>query len=299
MGRVRTAVFPVAGFGTRFLPATKAMPKVLLPIVDRPLIQFAVDEAAAAGIESLVFVTGRQHQAVEDYFDMSYELERELVDKGKGDMANALEALRPHPGQFVFTRQMEPLGLGHAVWCARNLIGNEPFAVLLADELLVNDHPLVHMIEVHEERGGNVVLVDEVAREDTDRYGIVSPVTDGPAVLEVDDVVEKPAPEDAPSNLAIIGRYILEPEIMDILGSTEPGAGDEIQLTDAIRSAIPKSGLHAVRSNARRFDCGSPAGFLEATAHVAMTDPELAPAMKSIAAEVLGDTTHSSPSEDR
>lgn len=299
MGRVRTAVFPVAGFGTRFLPATKAMPKVLLPIVDRPLIQFAVDEAAAAGIESLVFVTGRQHQAIEDYFDVSYELERELVDKGKGDVASALEALRPHPGQFVFTRQMEPLGLGHAVWCARNLIGNEPFAVLLADELLVNDHPLVHMIEVHEERGGNVVLVDEVAHEDTDKYGIVSPVEDAGSVIEVDDVVEKPTPEEAPSNLAIIGRYILEPEIMDVLGGTEPGAGGEIQLTDAIRAAIPTAGLHAVRSTARRFDCGSPAGFLEATTHVAMSDPDLAPAMRSIAAEVVGGPTETPRPEDR
>ena len=290
MGRVRTAVFPVAGFGTRFLPATKAMPKVLLPIVDRPLIQFAVEEAIEAGIESLVFVTGRQHQAVEDYFDVSYELERELVERGKGDVAVALEALRPYPGQFVFTRQMEPLGLGHAVWCARNLIGNEPFAVLLADELLVGDHALARMIDVHEERGGNVVLVDEVDPEETDRYGIVRPVGPDSPILEVDDVVEKPPPDEAPSNLAIIGRYILEPEIMDVLGATEPGAGNEIQLTDAIRSAIPASGLRAVRSRARRFDCGSPAGFLEATAHVAMSDPELADAMTRIAAEVMGRT---------
>ena len=169
MGRVKTAVFPVAGFGTRFLPATKAMPKVLLPIVDRPLIQYAVDEAIAAGIESLVFVTGRQHDAIEDYFDVSYELERELVEKGKTSMAEELERLRPRPGQFVFTRQMEPMGLGHAVWCARNLIRNEPFAVLLADEFLVEDRPLSHMIDVHERHGGNVVLVDEVDPTETDR----------------------------------------------------------------------------------------------------------------------------------
>lgn len=293
MGRVRTAVFPIAGFGTRFLPATKAMPKVLLPVVDRPLIQYAVDEAIAAGIESLVFVTGRDHAAVEDYFDVSYELERELVERGKGDVAIALEALRPYPGQFVFTRQMEPLGLGHAVWCARNLIGNEPFAVLLADELLVGDHALARMIEVHEDRGGNVVLVDEVDPTETDRYGIVRPVGPDSPIFEVDDVVEKPSPDEAPSNLAIIGRYILEPEIMDVLGATEPGAGNEIQLTDAIRSSIPTSGLRAVRSQARRFDCGSPAGFLEATAHVAMSDPELADAMTRIAAEVMGHTAES------
>jgi UTP--glucose-1-phosphate uridylyltransferase len=289
MGRVRTAVFPVAGFGTRFLPATKAMPKVLLPVVDRPLIQFAVDEAISAGIESLVFVTGRQHSAVEDYFDVSYELERELVERGKADIAEHLESLRPRPGQFVFTRQMEPLGLGHAVWCARNLIGKEPFAVLLADEFLVDDQPLSRMIDVHERHGGNVVLVDEVDPAETDRYGIIRPSGADGDVVEADDVVEKPAPGEAPSNLAMIGRYILEPEIMDILGATEPGAGDEIQLTDAIRAAIPTSGLRAVRSTARRFDCGSPEGFLQATAHVAMSDPELAPTMRSIAAEVLAD----------
>lgn len=294
MGRVKTAVFPVAGFGTRFLPATKAMPKVLLPIVDRPLIQYAVDEAIDAGIESLIFVTGRQHDAIEDYFDVSYELERELVEKGKSSMAAELERLRPRPGQFVFTRQMEPMGLGHAVWCARNLIRNEPFAVLLADEFLVEDRPLSHMIEVHERHGGNVVLVDEVDPAETDRYGIVDPAADDGDVVLVDDVVEKPAPGDAPSNLAIIGRYILEPEIMDVLGSTEPGAGDEIQLTDAMRAAIPTSGLRAVRSKARRFDCGSPQGFLEATAHVAMHDDELAPTMRSISREILATTTEDS-----
>lgn len=292
MGRVKTAVFPVAGFGTRFLPATKAMPKVLLPIVDRPLIQFAVDEAIRAGIESLVFVTGRQHQAVEDYFDVSYELERELVERGKGEMADRLEANRPRPGQFVFTRQMEPLGLGHAVWCARNLIGNEPFAVLLADELLVDDDPLSRMIEVHDQHGGNVVLVDEVDPSETDRYGIVRPTTVDGDVVVADDVVEKPAPGESPSNLAIIGRYILQPEIMDILGATEPGAGNEIQLTDAIREAIPTSGLRAVTSGARRFDCGSPEGFLRATAHVAMSDPELLATLRSISTEILGHETN-------
>lgn len=286
MGRVRTAVFPVAGFGTRFLPATKAMPKVLLPIVDRPLIQYAVDEAVAAGIESLVFVTGRQHHAVEDYFDVSYELERELVERGKADIATSLAQLRPLPGQYIFTRQMQPLGLGHAVWCARNLIGNEAFAVLLADELLVDSRPLTEMVDVYEEHGGNVVLVDEVSPDETDRYGIVQPTSPNGRIMEVGDVVEKPPPGDAPSNLAMIGRYILEPEIMDVLGATEPGAGGEIQLTDAIRTAIPTSGLRAVRSTARRFDCGSPSGYLEATAYVAMADDELAPTMRAISREV-------------
>ena len=175
---VKKAVFPVAGLGTRFLPATKAIPKELLPVVDRPLIQYAVDEALAAGIDSLVFVTGRDHSAVEDYFDVSYELERELAAKGKQDLVDMLDGMRPRPGEFVFVRQMEPLGLGHAVWCARNLIGNDPFAVLLADELIMGDHPLQRMIEVHEREGGNVVLVDEVDPADTGRYGIISPSAD-------------------------------------------------------------------------------------------------------------------------
>ncbi len=288
MGTVRTAVFPIAGFGTRFLPATKAMPKVLLPVVDRPLIQFAVDEANAAGIESLVFVTGRDHSAVEDYFDVSYELERELVEKGKLDLAAMLEEMRPRPGQFAFVRQMEPLGLGHAVWCARNLIGNEPFAVLLADELILGDElPLSAMIDVHAGHGGNVVLVDEVEPSRTDRYGIIKPAHEHDGVIHVDDVVEKPAPDDSPSNLAIIGRYILDPSVMDALSSTRPGAGGEIQLTDAIRQTIPTTPLHAVRSDARRFDCGSPSGFLEATAHVAMNNPELAATMRSVAREIV------------
>ncbi len=292
MGRVRTAVFPIAGFGTRFLPATKAMPKVLLPVVDRPLIQYAVDEAIAAGIESLVFVTGRDHAAVEDYFDVSYELERELVAKGKQDLADMLEGLRPEPGQFVFVRQMEPLGLGHAVWCARHLIGDDPFAVLLADELILGDRPLQQMIEVHEHHGGNVVLVDEVDPSATDRYGIIRPTGEAEGAIEVDRVVEKPDPTEAPSNLAIIGRYVLEPDVMDVLRSTTAGAGGEIQLTDAIEASIADVGLRAVRNTSRRFDCGSPAGFLEATTHVALRNPELAPTVRAVAREVLGHDEH-------
>ena len=292
MGRVRTAVFPIAGFGTRFLPATKAMPKVLLPVVDRPLIQYAVDEAIAAGIESLVFVTGRDHAAVEDYFDVSYELERELVAKGKQDLADMLEGMRPEPGQFVFVRQMEPLGLGHAVWCARHLIGDDPFAVLLADELILGERPLQQMIEVHEQHGGNVVLVDEVDPSATDRYGIIRPTGEADGAIEVDRVVEKPDPAEAPSNLAIIGRYVLEPDVMDVLRSTTAGAGGEIQLTDAIEASIADVGLRAVRNTSRRFDCGSPAGFLEATIHVALRNPELAPTVRAVAREVLGHDEH-------
>jgi len=288
MSPVRTAVFPVAGFGTRFLPATKAMPKVLLPVVDRPLIQFAVDEAINAGIESLIFVTGRGHAAIQDYFDVSYELERELVDRGKTDLAEKLVALRPEPGQFSFIRQMEPLGLGHAVWCARNLIGNEPFAVLLADELIVGDDPpLETMIDVHGRLGGNVVLVDEVDPAKTDRYGIVEPSGNPEGgVIDVVDVIEKPNPGEAPSNLAIIGRYVLDPSVMDALSDTEPGAGGEIQLTDAIRLSMASTRLRAVTNTGTRFDCGSPSGFLRATAHVALGDPELRSTMRSILSDL-------------
>ena len=264
------------------------MPKVLLPILDRPLIQYAVDEALEAGIESLVFVTGRGHAAIEDYFDRNYELEREMIDRGKHDIAARLHEMRPEPGQFVFVRQIEPLGLGHAVWCARNLVGNEPFAVLLADEYLMCDHsPLGHMSDIHDRHGGNVILVDEVDAAKTDRYGVIEPRTESADVIEVSDLIEKPAPEDAPSNLAIIGRYILQPSVMDALGSVEPGAGGEIQLTDAIRASLENTELRAVRSDARRFDCGSPGGFLEATAQAAMANAELADRMLDIARDIV------------
>ncbi len=291
MGRVRTAVFPVAGFGTRFLPATKAMPKVLLPVVDRPLIQYAVDEALASGIESFVFVTGRGHAAIEDYFDVSYELERELIDKGRLDIAEFLASLRPaDPGQFAFVRQMEPLGLGHAVWCARNLIGDDPFAVLLADELIVGGEPtLRHLIDVHHELGGNVVLVDEVDPTTTDRYGIIDPRSEANGVIEVSSLVEKPPPGEAPSNLALIGRYVLEPGVMDLLGRIESGAGGEIQLTDAIKASIGEAPLHAVRSTGTRYDCGSPEGFLEATIELAYDRPDLAATVRRAAERIAGE----------
>jgi UTP--glucose-1-phosphate uridylyltransferase len=294
MGRVRTAVFPVAGFGTRFLPATKAMPKVLLPVVDRPLIQYAVDEALASGIESLIFVTGRGHAAIEDYFDVSYELERELVDRGRADIASWLASLRPaDPGQFAFVRQMEPLGLGHAVWCARNLIGNDPFAVLLADELIVGEPPcLQQLVDVHESVGGNVVLVDEVDPATTERYGIIESAGESGGAIRVSSVVEKPPPGEAPSNLALIGRYVLEPSVMDILGDTDPGAGGEIQLTDAIRSSIATSSVHAVRATGKRYDCGSPEGFLEATIELAYQREDLAPAMRRAASRIMESNMH-------
>lgn len=271
MTTVRTAVFPVAGFGTRFLPATKAMPKVLLPIVDRPLIQYAVDEAVSAGIENLVFVTGRGNSALEDYFDVNFELQQTLRTRGKHDVAAELDRLRHAPGQVTYVRQIDPLGLGHAVWCARNVIGDEPFAVLLADELIVADTPdLSTMLDIHATHGGNVVLVDEVSEDETDNYGIITPGVSSNGAIEVDDIVEKPSQGTAPSNLAVIGRYILDPSIMSVLESTETGSGGEIQLTDALLASIGTMPFHAVRSTGERFDCGSKTGFVDATIRTAL-----------------------------
>jgi UTP--glucose-1-phosphate uridylyltransferase len=273
---VKTAVFPVAGFGTRFLPATKAMPKVLLPIVDRPLIQYAVDEAVAAGIENLVFVTGRGNSAIEDYFDVSFELEETLKAHGKNDLATELRSLRHAPGQVSYVRQIDPLGLGHAVWCARNIVGDEPFAVLLADELILAETPdLSMMLAVHAEHGGNVLLVDEVADDETDRYGIITPGVASNGAIEVDGIIEKPTLGSAPSNLAAIGRYILDPSVMRTLESTAEGAGGEIQLTDALVTSIGEIPFHAVKTRGRRFDCGSKGGFVDATIHAALGREDL------------------------
>ncbi len=273
---VRTAVFPVAGLGTRFLPATKSIPKELLPIVDRPLIQYAVDEARASGIENFVFVTGRGKGAIEDHFDISYELEEALESRGKDQELQQIRELRPGPGQVAYVRQMQPLGLGHAVWCARHLIGNGPFAVLLADELIISDPPvLADMIAVRDEHGGNVVLVDEVPREKISSYGIIEAGTEAGAVIEVTGVVEKPAPHHAPSNLAIIGRYVLDPSVMGILASTARGTGGEIQLTDALLASIGSDPFHAVRLSGQRYDCGSKLGFIEATLNLALGRDDL------------------------
>ena len=274
--RVRTAVFPVAGLGTRFLPATKSIPKELLPIVDRPLIQYAVDEARAAGIENFVFVTGRGKGAIEDHFDVSYELEDVLAARGKTQDLEELRKLRPSPGQVAYVRQMNPLGLGHAVWCARHIVGNEPFAVLLADELILTDPPaLASMIEVHERTGGNVVLVDEVPEASTGQYGIIEPGPASDSAIEVVSMVEKPDPSVAPSNLAIVGRYVLTAPIMEILETTGEGAGGEIQLTDALLASIPSQPFHAVRLDGQRYDCGSKTGLIEATIRLALEREDL------------------------
>ena len=273
---VRTAVFPVAGLGTRFLPATKSIPKELLPIVDRPLIQYAVDEARAAGIENFVFVTGRGKGAIIDHFDVSYELEETLAARGKTQDLDRLRKLRPGPGEVAYVRQMEPLGLGHAVWCARHIVGDEPFAVLLADELILAEPPaLASMIEVHERTGGNVVLVDEVPATETHQYGIIEPGSASESAIEVLSMVEKPDPSIAPSNLAIVGRYVLTAPIMKILETTRAGTGGEIQLTDALLASLGTQPFHAVRLEAQRYDCGSKAGFVEATIRLALQRDDL------------------------
>lgn len=274
--RVRKAVFPVAGQGTRFLPATKALPKEMLPIVDRPLIQYAVDEAREAGIEEFIFVTGRNKSAIEDHFDRSFELERSLSEKGNADALKAIRDIVLEPGQITYTRQQSPLGLGHAVWCARHQVGNEPFAILLADDLiLARPGCLKQMIEVHAEIGGNLVAVEDVPREQTDRYGILDVTSDDGRIAGAKGLVEKPKPADAPSTLSIIGRYILQPEVFDELSAAKPGAGGEIQLTDAMARTIPRIPFNGLRFDGKRYDCGNRAGFLEASVAFALDRPDM------------------------
>ncbi|HKY94422.1 MAG TPA: UTP--glucose-1-phosphate uridylyltransferase GalU [Kiloniellales bacterium] len=274
--RVRKAIFPVGGLGTRFLPATKALPKEMLPVVDKPLIQYAVDEARDAGIEELIFVTGRGKSAIEDHFDHSYELADTLQTRGKKEELALVAAMMPKPGHIAYTRQMEPLGLGHAVWCARNLVGEEPCAVLLADDLVLADRPcLSQMLDVYAEVGGNLVAVMDVPRGQTDRYGILDVVSDDGKLAEARGLVEKPKPDVAPSTLSIIGRYILHPEVFKELDKQEKGAGGEIQLTDAMARTIGRIPFHGLRFQGTRFDCGSKAGFLEANIAFALARDDL------------------------
>lgn len=283
MKPVRKAVFPVAGLGTRFLPATKAVPKEMLPVVDKPLIQYAVDEARAAGIEQIIFVTGRGKNAIEDYFDIAYELEATLSARDKGDMLATLNGSRLAPGNVAYIRQQEPLGLGHAVWCARDLIGDEPFAVLLADELLWNPKApcLKQMCDVYDARGGNVIAVLEVPQEHTNRYGIVRPgAIDGP-VTEVVGLVEKPKTSEAPSRLAAVGRYILQPEVMGILSAGDRGAGNEIQLTDAMAKLIGRQPFHALTFSGDRHDCGDKAGYIQANIALALEREDIGPSIRA------------------
>ena len=274
---VRKAVFPVAGLGTRLLPATKTMPKEMLTVVDRPLIQYAVDEAREAGIEQLIFVTGRGKSSLVDYFDLGFELEATMEKAGKSRAA--LDSSRTTPGELISVRQQQPLGLGHAVWCARHIVGDEPFAVILPDDLMVGG-ALRQMVEAYNQVGGNIVCAEEVAPEKTASYGIVNPGETRGNLTEVKGLVEKPAPEVAPSRLAIIGRYILQPEVMDILDAKETGAGGEIQLTDAMAKLIGKQPFHALKVDAVRHDCGDKAGFVLANLAIAMDREDLAPRIR-------------------
>ena len=268
---VRKAVLPVAGLGTRFLPATKAMPKEMLTVVDRPLIQYAVEECLAAGIEEFVFVSGRNKGALEDHFDHAYELEATLEQRKKAAELKQTQGATIKPGNAIFTRQQKPLGLGHAVWCARHWIGNEPFAVLLPDELTIDTPSCIgQLVLAHEKTGGSVVAVMEVPREQTKSYGIAAVKNEMGNLSEITGMVEKPKPEEAPSNLALIGRYVLLPEVFGHLDRHETGAGGEIQLTDAMAKMIGQSPFHALRYAGQRYDCGSRLGFLEANVAVAL-----------------------------
>ena len=286
--KVTTAIFPVAGTGTRFLPATKSVPKEIMTLVDRPLIQYAIDEARAAGITEFIFVTSRGKGALEDYFDLAPNLEEELRRKGKDDLLKVLEETNMDSGAIAYVRQHNALGLGHAVWCARRLIGDQPFAVILPDDVIAAEKPcLQQMVEAYQETGGNMVAAMEVAPEKTSSYGILDVVSDEGNLLEVKGMVEKPKVEDTPSNLAVIGRYILAPTVLKNLDEMKKGAGGEIQLTDAIAADLDQGRkVHGYRFAGQRFDCGSKSGFLQATvsyglARAALRD-DLAAYLKSI-----------------
>lgn len=284
--KIRKAVFPVGGLGTRFLPVTKAMPKEMLPVVDKPLIQYAVEEALAAGVEEIIFVTGRGKEAIEDFFDFSYELGQVLQQRGKDAELRTINIPVLEPGRVAYTRQQEPLGLGHAVWCARGLVGNEPFAVLLADDLVMADTPcLKQLVDVYEETDGNVVAVMDVPREHTNRYGILDVGKDDGRLAEIKGLVEKPDPAKAPSTLSIIGRYLLLPEVFDYLDERKRGAGDEIQLTDSMARMIGQQPFHGLRFEGERFDCGDKAGFFEANVAFALARPDLSEDISRIVRE--------------
>jgi UTP--glucose-1-phosphate uridylyltransferase len=274
--KVRKAVFPVAGLGTRFLPATKAMPKEMLPVVDKPLIQYAVEEALDSGIEEIIFVTGRRKEALEDHFDSSCELEHTLMIRNKEGLLNEIQSLVPESGTIVYTRQSEPLGLGHAIWCARHIVGNEPFAVLLADDLIQTDRPVLRqMLDQFQVHQASIVAIEEVHPQETHKYGILDVESTDNAIIRIRGMVEKPRPEDAPSNKAIIGRYILTPQIFGLLGKKERGAGGEIQITDAMAQLLEQQPIYGFQFQGKRFDCGNKAGFQMANIAFAMERPEI------------------------
>jgi UTP--glucose-1-phosphate uridylyltransferase len=285
---IRKAVFPVAGLGTRFLPATKAIPKEMLPIVDRPLIQYAVDEAREAGIEQMIFVTGRGKSAIEDHFDIAFELERTMLDRGKD--LSVLEPTRLGPGNCAYVRQQEPMGLGHAIWCARDIVGNEPFAIFLPDEFMHGSPGcMAQMVKVYNETGGNIISVLEVPRDKVSSYGVIDPGVSKGKITEVKGLVEKPNVADAPSNLIVSGRYILQPEVMRILETQGKGAGGEIQLTDAMAQMIGKQPFNAVTFGGKRYDCGSKVGYIEANLAIALERPDMASEIRAIALELLAE----------
>jgi UTP--glucose-1-phosphate uridylyltransferase len=287
--RIRKAVFPVAGLGTRTLPATKAMPKEMLTVVDQPLIHYAMEEAKVAGIEQFYFVTGRAKNAIEDHFDVAFELEATLEGRGRSEVLDELNSWLPSPGEIAFTRQQRPLGLGHAVWCARHLVGDEPFAVLLVDDLMVGNPPcLKEMVDAYEETGGNIVAVVEVPREQTRRYGVLDIVREKGRLVEARGVVEKPEPAAAPSTLTIIGRYIIQPEIFAKLEDQKPGSGNEIQLTDGLDGLIAAGQkFHGLRTQARRYDCGDKLGYLEANVALGLQHPVLGAEFRRILASYV------------
>jgi UTP--glucose-1-phosphate uridylyltransferase len=287
--KVTKAVFPVAGLGTRFLPATKASPKEMLPIVDKPLIQYAVEEAVAAGITDMIFVTGRSKRAIEDHFDKAYELEAELQAKGKTKLLKEVRGLLPERVTCAYVRQAEALGLGHAVLCARHLVGDEPFAVILADDLIDAQVPVMkQMVQVHAKNGGSVIAVQDVPREETSSYGIVSSDRISPGISKITAMVEKPRPDEAPSTLGVVGRYILSPRIFHFLENTRPGAGREIQLTDAISRLLREENVLAYEFQGQRYDCGSKLGYLQATVNLALKHPELADDFRGFLAANFG-----------
>lgn len=286
--KISKAIFPVAGLGTRFLPATKSIPKEIMTLVDRPLIQYAIDEARAAGIKEFIFVTSRGKNALEDYFDHAPELENALRKKGKTELLDILKTTNMDSGAIAYIRQHKALGLGHAVWCARRLIGNEPFAVILPDDVIAGEVPcLQQMVEAHAETGGNIVAAMEVAPEKAQAYGILDVKEDMGSMVSVNGMVEKPK-SNAPSNLAVIGRYILTPDILQHLNKIKSGAGGEIQLTDAIAREIETSGnVYGYRFRGQRFDCGSKAGFLQATVAFALSRPDLSAEFSSFISDIV------------
>ena len=289
--QIKKAVFPVAGMGTRFLPATKAVPKELLPIVDRPLIQYAVDEAREAGIEQMIFVTGRGKTAIVEHFDIAFELETTMSERGKD--LGVLDPTRATPGDIITVRQQVPMGLGHAIWCARAVVGDEPFAIFLPDELMIGEHGgagcMKQMVDAYAKTGGNLVSVLEVPHEEVSSYGVIDPGAASGNLTEVKGLVEKPAVSDAPSNKIVSGRYILQPEVMRILEDQEKGAGGEIQLTDAMAKMIGDQPFHAVTFDGKRYDCGSKLGFVEATLALALQREDMGSSVREIAQRLLSE----------